>query len=146
MVYTERRNHLNILGKRIKELRLSHRMTQMQLAKRLGYQGNSLVAHWEKGSVIPSAKNLVALSDIFEVDLMKYLNNDVPIVNRDIAKIIYDNKKMSRLCLIKLLDEKGMITKENEKVVIMAVVSGKYITNLSNRFDGMEHSESHKGS
>ena len=101
-----------------------------------------MVAHWEKGNVIPSAKNLVALSDIFEVDLMKYLNNDVPIVNRDIAKIIYDNKKMSRLCLIKLLDEKGMITKENEKVVIMAVVSNKYITNLSNRFDGLQNSES----
>ena len=142
MVYIERRNHLNILGKRIKELRLSHRMSQMQLAKRLGYQGNSLVARWEKGTVIPSAKNLVALSNIFEVDLMKYLNNDVPIVSKDIAKIIYDNKKMSRLCLIKLLDEKGMITKDNEKVVIMAVISGKYITNLSNRFDGLQNSES----
>ncbi len=77
---------------------------------------------------------------------MKYLNNDVPVVSREIAKIIYDNKKMSRLCLIKLLDEKGMITKENEKVVITAVVSGKYITNLSNRFDGMADSESDKES
>ena len=137
---------MNILGKRIKELRLSHKMTQIQLAKRLDYQGNSLVANWEKGNVIPSAKNLLALSNIFEVDLMKYLNNDVPVVSRDIAKIICDNKKMSRLCLIKLLDEKGMITKENEKVVIMAVVSNKYITNLSNRFDGMADSESDKES
>ena len=53
----------------------------MQLAKRMGYIGNSRIASWEKGENIPSPSNLKRLSQIFEVDLFEYINDSIPTID-----------------------------------------------------------------
>ena len=124
---------VSVLGRRIRELRLSNNMTQMQLSKRLGYKNNSRVASWENGHNIPSATNVKRLSDIFEVDMVQYVNEGVPTIDINIARIIRKAKQLgkTRMQTIKALDRKGLITEENEKKVIEAVLSGKWVSTIA---------------
>ena len=123
---------MNVLGKRIRELRISKGMTQMQLAKRMGYIGNSRIASWEKGENIPSPSNLKRLSQIFEVDLFEYINNNIPTLDITIARAIKECKKnnLGVVDIVKELDNGNFITKENEKDVLKAVLFGKWVTDI----------------
>ena len=123
---------MNVLGKRIRELRISKGMTQMQLAKRMGYIGNSRIASWEKGENIPSPSNLKRLSQIFEVDLFEYINNNIPTLDITIARAIKECKKnnLGVVDTVKELDNGNFITKENEKDVLKAVLFGKWVTDI----------------
>lgn len=124
---------VSVLGRRIRELRLSNKMTQMQLSKRLGYKNNSRVASWENGHNIPSAMNVKRLSEVFEVDLMQYVKEGVPTIDINIARIIRKAKQLgkTRMQTIKALDRKGLITEENEKKVFEAVLSGKWVSTIA---------------
>ena len=129
---------MNVLGKRIRELRISKGMTQMQLAKRMGYIGNSRIASWEKGENIPSPSNLKKLSNILGVDLFEYVDNSVPILDISIARVVKECKKnnLSVVDTVKELDNGNFITKENEKDVLKAVLFGKWVTDIgSNNSD-----------
>lgn len=123
---------VSVLGRRIRELRLSNKMTQMQLSKRLGYKNNSRVASWENGHNIPSAMNVKRLSEVFEVDLMQYVKEGVPTIDIEVGRIIRKAKQLgkTRMQTIKALDRKGLITEENEKKVIEAVLSGKWVSTI----------------
>jgi transcriptional regulator with XRE-family HTH domain len=123
---------VNVLGKRIRELRISKGMTQMQLAKRMGYIGNSRIASWEKGENIPSPSNLKRLSQIFEVDLFEYINNNIPTLDITIARAIKECKKnnLGVVDTVKELDNGNFITKENEKDILKAVLFGKWVTDI----------------
>lgn len=124
---------VSVLGRRIRELRLSNKMTQMQLSKRLGYKNNSRVASWENGHNIPSAMNVKRLSEVFEVDLMQYVKEGVPTIDIEVGRIIRKAKQLgkTRMQIIKALDRKGLITEENEKKVIEAVLSGKWVSTIT---------------
>ena len=124
---------VSVLGRRIRELRLSNKMTQMQLSKRLGYKNNSRVASWENGHNLPSAANVKRLSEIFEVDMVQYVNEGVPTIDINIARIIRKAKQNGKTCIqiIKALDRKGLITEENEKKVIEAILSGKWVSTIA---------------
>lgn len=124
---------VSVLGRRIRELRLSNKMTQMQLSKRLGYKNNSRVASWENGHNIPSAMNVKRLSEVFEVDLMQYVKEGVPTINIEVGRIIRKAKQLgkTRMQTIKALDRKGLITEENEKKVFEAVLSGKWVSTIA---------------
>lgn len=124
---------VSVLGRRIRELRLSNKMTQMQLSKRLGYKNNSRVASWENGHNIPSAMNVKRLSEVFEVDLMQYVKEGVPTIDIEIGRIIRKAKQLgkTRMQTIKALDRKGLITEENEKKVFEAVLSGKWVSTIA---------------
>lgn len=50
----------------IRRLREQRNMTQEELAKKIGV-GRSTVAKWESGDNMPRAKQLIALSQFFEV-------------------------------------------------------------------------------
>ena len=123
---------VSVLGRRIRELRLWNKMTQMQLSKRLGYKNNSRVASWENGHNIPSAMNVKRLSEVFEVDLMQYVKEGVPTIDIEVGRIIRKAKQLgkTRMQTIKALDRKGLITEENEKKVIEAVLSGKWVSTI----------------
>lgn len=123
---------VSVLGRRIRELRLSNKMTQMQLSKRLGYKNNSRVASWENGHNIPSAMNVKRLSDVFEVDLMQYVKEGVPTIDVKVGRIIRKAKQLgkTRMQTIKALDRKGLITEENEKKVFEAILSGKWVSTI----------------
>lgn len=124
---------VSVLGRRIRELRLSNKMTQMQLSKRLGYKNNSRVASWENGHNIPSAMNVKRLSEVFEVDLMQYVKEGVPTIDIEVGRIIRKAKQLgkTRMQTIKALDRKGLITEENEKKVFEAILSGKWVSTIT---------------
>ena len=105
----------------------------MQLSKRLGYKNNSRVASWENGHNIPSATNVKRLSEIFEVDMVQYVNEGVPTIDISIGRIIRKANQLgkTRMQIIKALDRKGLITEENEKKVIEAVLSGKWVSTIA---------------
>lgn len=105
----------------------------MQLSKRLGYKNNSRVASWENGHNLPSATNVKRLSDIFEVDMVQYVNEGVPTIDISIGRIIKKANQLgkTRMQIIKALDRKGLITEENEKKVIEAVLSGKWVSTIA---------------
>lgn len=102
----------------------------MQLSKRLGYKNNSRVASWENGHNLPSATNVKRLSEIFGVDMIQYVNEGVPTIDINIGRIIRKSKQLgkTRMQTIKALDRKGLITKENEKKIFEAVLSGKWVS------------------
>ena len=126
---------VSVLGRRIRELRLSNKMTQMQLSKRLGYKNNSRVASWENGHNIPSAMNVKRLSEVFEVDLMQYVKEGVPTIAIEVGRIIRKAKQLgkTRMQTIKALDRKGLITEENEKKVFEAILSGKWVSTIASK-------------
>lgn len=130
---------MNVLGKRIRELRISEGMTQMQLARRMGYVGNSRIASWEKGENIPSPSNLKRLSQIFEVDLFEYVNDSIPTIDISIARAIKECKKnnLGVVDTVKELDDEGLITKENEKDVLKAVLFGKWVTDIGSNYSDL---------
>ena len=130
---------MNVLGKRIRELRISEGMTQMQLAKRMGYIGNSRIASWEKGENIPSPSNLKRLSQIFEVDLFEYVNDSIPTIDISIARAIKECKKnnLGVVDTVKELDNGNLITKENEKDVLKAVLFGKWVTDIGSNYSDL---------
>lgn len=108
----------------------------MQLSKRLGYKNNSRVASWENGHNLPSATNVKRLSDIFEVDMMQYINEGVPTIDINIARTIKKANQLgkTRMQIIKALDRKGLITEENEKKVIEAVLFGKWVSTITPKY------------
>ena len=54
-------------AERINELREKSGLSVRMLADKLGYEKPQLIYFWQKGKVIPSADNLVALAYIFKV-------------------------------------------------------------------------------
>ena len=111
----------------------------MQLARRMGYIGNSRIASWEKGENIPSPSNLKRLSQIFEVDLFEYVNDSIPIIDISIARAIKECKKnnLGVVDIVKELDDEGLITKENEKDVLKAVLFGKWVTYIGSNYSDL---------
>lgn len=55
-----------MLGERIKELRIAHKMSQVQLADRLGVSKQS-ISNWENGNIMPSIEMLLKIADLFSV-------------------------------------------------------------------------------
>lgn len=118
-------------------------MTQMQLAKRMGYVGNSRVATWEKGENIPSPLNLKRLSNIFEVDLSKYVDEGIPTLDTKVARAVIKCKKdnLGVVDTVKELDNGGFITKGNEKDVLKAVLYGKWVTDIGSNSSDLSELE-----
>lgn len=56
------------IGKRIHNLRVSHRMSMEELARFLGVAGKSTINEWEKGRSTPNKKNMTKIANIFNVD------------------------------------------------------------------------------
>lgn len=68
------------IGERIKQLRLSHGMSQQDLADKLGVT-NMAVSQWERGVKKPKNDIRYALCDIFNVNI-EYLNGEWDKVSR----------------------------------------------------------------
>jgi transcriptional regulator with XRE-family HTH domain len=56
----------NILGKRLRELRLEHGLSQKELGEKLGFCNQS-ISFWETGQREPDLDSLVRISKYFEV-------------------------------------------------------------------------------
>lgn len=53
-------------SEKLKTLRMSHRLSQRELAERVGV-GKSQISYYENGERFPSADVLIKLSDVFRV-------------------------------------------------------------------------------
>ena len=58
----------NILGKRIKELRIERRISQRQLGIELGFS-NQTISTWESGQREPDCDSLIMLANFFDTSL-----------------------------------------------------------------------------
>ncbi len=59
---------MKIFEQRLKELRLNERLTQRDMAEKLGLSQPSYI-RYENGSSEPSQENLVKIADIFDVSI-----------------------------------------------------------------------------
>lgn len=71
------------LGKRIKELRTQRRMSQETLAAALNISRQA-VAKWEAGASMPSTANLLALCEVFQIELTELLSTEQGIEKEEI--------------------------------------------------------------
>ncbi len=58
----------SIIAKNISELRVSHSMTQLELAEKLHYSDKA-VSKWERGESAPEIATLKAIAELFEVSV-----------------------------------------------------------------------------
>ena len=63
------------IGKKIKILRVSKKITQGKLAKMIGAK-QSEISKWESGKALISLKNLILLSEIFDVSLDHFIKDE----------------------------------------------------------------------
>ena len=68
-----------LLGKRIKELRTKHSMTQQQLGNAINVTKVSICCY-ENGTRTPTLDTLIDLANVFRVDLSYLLGSDVYVV------------------------------------------------------------------
>ncbi len=66
------------LGEKIAKLRTEHRLSQSDLAERMGVSRQS-ISKWETGSSIPDLDKLVSLSNLFEISLDDLVKTQIPI-------------------------------------------------------------------
>lgn len=57
----------NLLGSRIKILREENKLTQNDLAKKLGFKNYTTITKWEKGENLPRGRELKLLAELFDV-------------------------------------------------------------------------------
>jgi Predicted transcriptional regulators len=68
----------NVIGERIKELRIKKNMTQQDLADMLGNITATGVSYWENGKAKPDASVIIKLSNFFDVTIdYLYGKNDI---------------------------------------------------------------------
>ena len=92
----------NIIGQRIKTMRLSRGMTQADLAKALD-QSQASIMMYETGKREPDFETLEALADVFNVPLVSFVDDgDVVSVvssdqphNEDLRLLVQDLSKLS---------------------------------------------------
>ena len=64
----------NIIGKRLRKLRLAHKLTQEEMAK-LFFITRSSIANYERGIRQPSYELLQLIADYFQIDIHYLLGN-----------------------------------------------------------------------
>ena len=76
-----------VTGAVIKNLREKKRMTQLQLAEKIGVSDKT-VSKWEKGVSVPDAETLIKLADLLDTSVNDLLgSNVVPEDSNDMNKI-----------------------------------------------------------
>ncbi|MBR4470770.1 MAG: helix-turn-helix domain-containing protein [Erysipelotrichaceae bacterium] len=61
----------------LRYLRRSNKMSQDELAEKLGYKSFTTVQKWEDGTAFPRVRTLNMIADIFEVDVEHLLNVNI---------------------------------------------------------------------
>ena len=128
---------------RIRELRLSHNMKQIDFARQLGISQGTL-SSWENNKFEPDVASLLALSKIFSVSIDFLLGNDVNL-NSNNYLLGRENKKeapspvpMLGKDAQKLLDMYDELSAENKDQVMRYVTSIYYVdrANKSAQYSG----------
>lgn len=51
----------------LKELRIKNNLKQTDVSKHMGFTGEERISRWERGQAMPSAANLIKLTQLFKV-------------------------------------------------------------------------------
>lgn len=72
------------LKERLAEVRMEHRLTQEELADKIGVTRQS-ISKWERGVISPSAINLIALGKLYGISLDVLVDGEPPAVEQEEA-------------------------------------------------------------
>ncbi len=64
-----------MLNEKIKKMRMSHNLNQVELAKKLGVS-KQCISNWENDNILPSVDMLVKIADLFGVSTDYLLGRD----------------------------------------------------------------------
>lgn len=113
---------MNIFAERMKEKRLEHGLSQVDLAKEIGY-GKSIIGEVERGKRPVSKKMAFTLANYFDTDILYWLQEDIEekrFKNEDILKTLHDT-----LCIMKktgkIKEPKDVWKEENTNIIIHCV-------------------------
>src|SRR5215216_6661681 len=74
LIINELRNYINVMNmkelfkkNKLKELRLTRKLLQKDVAKLLGLTSQDRISHWETGVAVPSLVNTLKLAKLFSV-------------------------------------------------------------------------------
>lgn len=81
-----------MFGSRLKELRTSHGLTQVQLAKKLGVS-KQCISNWENDNILPSVDTLIYIAKYFYIscDYLLELNDKITL---DITDLTLDQRAL----------------------------------------------------
>ena len=99
----------NIIGERIKELRIKNNMTQQDLALLVGLTSTG-VSYWESGKANPDVKSINKLADYFNVSI------DYIYGKTDLDSKLLEDKEMD------ILFRKATDLDENKKVKLKKII------------------------
>lgn len=74
------------LKERLAEVRMEHRLTQEELADKIGVTRQS-ISKWERGVISPSAINLIALGKLYGISLDVLVDGEPPAVEQEEAPL-----------------------------------------------------------
>lgn len=84
------------LGEKIKQLRVSHNMTQDELAKKC-FVTRTAVSKWENDNGLPNLESLILISECFDISIDKLLkdedDNQDKIINNIVKEEYLEIKK-----------------------------------------------------
>ncbi len=89
-----------LLGKRIKEIRKSKKLTQEQLAEYIGIETSS-VSNIENGRYFPTAENLDKIMQVLKISpsdlFISEYNNQHDYLIEELNKAMKENEKLTRM-------------------------------------------------
>lgn len=90
-----------MLGKNIKNVRKSKKMTQEMLAIKLNVTRQT-ISKWENGLSIPDASSLEKLAEAFGISVQELMGKEMPILKEkelDKERTVELNKKVVKWCV-----------------------------------------------
>ena len=113
-------NQENIIGERLRKLRMAHKLTQKSMAERF-FISRSSIANYEHGTRQPSCELLQHIADYFQIDIRYLLGSSENQAQHDLTdKIIYSARFLTR-------DEKLDISSLSALHKIMAIEYINYL-------------------
>lgn len=106
-----------MIGSFLKELRKEKKITQEQLADKLGVSGRT-VSRWETGNNMPDISILVEIAELFDVSIPEIINGE-----RKNEKMNDDIKTVAQSMSDYATTEKENLLKEVRKLSIIGLVS-----------------------
>ncbi|MBO6087108.1 helix-turn-helix transcriptional regulator [bacterium] len=95
-----------LFGKKLRELREKHGMTQEQLSNLLDIDWQH-ISRLENGKNLPSCNILISIAKIFDIDIRnlteyEYLNNNFD-VDKEISKLLMQANKEQKIIFYKIM-------------------------------------------
>lgn len=101
------------IGNQIKEIRIQHKMSQADLARKLDLS-DSIVSGYERGVRTPSMDVLIKLKNIFNVDISYFFNEEIE-KNTRVTVDLTDLTTEQFSIIVKLINEFHKYNNSNKK-------------------------------